>query len=309
MKSRKRTTRHIARLKRRLGIKEGQAVEPEVFEAFEEAVEKLLIERYRENENLIRSLEMSSLEVQDYVNKTKNQELWKMQTSKMAAIGEMASSISHEINNPMQIIRLAADSLLLRDEETNPLSEIQKKQIGRITKTVDRVSKIIMSLKKLSHDSNEGVDEVVSIHEVLQEVMVLSEQKYRNANISLNICSASEDYRVRGNFQQLSIVIMNLLSNAYDQLLEQSEERKWVRLNLQEDSGELVIQVCDGGGPIPEEIRSRIFESFFTTKEVGKGTGIGLSICKKIVSNFGGRIWLDAQLDHTCFVIQLKLVN
>ena len=75
MKSRKRTTRHIARLKRRLGIKEGQAVEPEVFEAFEEAVEKLLIERYRENENLIRSLEMSSLEVQDYVNKTKNQEL------------------------------------------------------------------------------------------------------------------------------------------------------------------------------------------------------------------------------------------
>lgn len=303
MKNRDRVIRMINRLKQSVGIDASQSISAEAFASFEERIIDLIIERDRENQNLVRSLEISSEEIQKYVDDQKKQELINIQTSKMAAIGEMASSISHEINNPLQIIQLAADSMKLRETEEAPYSPDVRKQIEKISITVKRVSKIILSLRRLSHEKSNHDLEFVDMKDVVGEVINLCEQKFKNSRVNLECDCSGEQIEVEANFQQLSMVMMNLLSNAFDAVFDLEEEEKWILVKLRRLDDQNYIQVSNGGEKIPEDLQTKIFESFFTTKEVGKGTGIGLSICRKVIDGFGGRIELLSNSENTTFQI------
>lgn len=305
MKNKKRIERILNRFKQAAEIGEQEPISQEAFVKFQEQVIELISERDSENANLVRSLEVSSKNIQKYVEEQKKQELINVQTSKMAAIGEMASSISHEINNPLQIIQLAADSLVVREDPENPYKPEIKKQIDKISRTVKRVSKIILSLKKLSHEKSNHDLELVDIKQVMEEVMNLCEQKFKNNRVILNYQYPKESVEVEGNFQQISMVMMNLLSNAFDALNDQEPDEKWVSLDLLNVGERVQIKVTNGGKKIDSDIREKIFDSFFTTKEVGMGTGIGLSICRKIINSFDGSIELLEKEDHTSFLVDL----
>jgi len=107
---------------------------------------------------------------------------------------------------------------------------------------------------------------------------------------------------------QIAQALLNLLQNAFDAVVDQKDER-WVRLEVQAAQGSVVISVVDGGPGIPSEIRSRVMEPFFTTKPVGKGVGLGLSLSKTIAEDHGGSLEYSEENGHTRFSLVLPLAT
>lgn len=113
-----------------------------------------------------------------------------------------------------------------------------------------------------------------------------------------------EDFAI-GNFIQLSQIIVNLVNNSIHAISEQKE--KWVHLTVKDlNHDECEIHVMDSGRGIPFEVQEKIFDSFFTTKKSGEGTGIGLSLSRRMIEEMGGSLSLNTKSPFTCFVIRLK---
>lgn len=111
------------------------------------------------------------------------------------------------------------------------------------------------------------------------------------------------DIYLRGNAGQICQVLINLLNNAYDAI--EHKDDPWVEIRVEELASCARIRIFDCGTGIPAAALQRIFDPFFTTKEIGKGTGLCLSISKSLIERQGGRIYMDQNQPHTCFVIEL----
>jgi C4-dicarboxylate-specific signal transduction histidine kinase len=116
---------------------------------------------------------------------------------------------------------------------------------------------------------------------------------------------AVEDGQVNCRPTQLSQVLLNLLSNAFDAVSALSE--KWVRLTVTQEEQKLIIKVIDSGNGIPSDIAEKIMQPFFTTKVIGKGTGLGLSISRGIIESHEGALFYDPSEKNTTFVIELPI--
>lgn len=246
---------------------------------------------------------------QDYIESqlvVKEQEARMIESRKMATLGEMASSIAHEINNPLAII--AGNNVLIKRSLNEPSSELDVtkllKNVEKIEKTVNRVDKIIKGLRLFSRDGSLDQMNSASIDSLLEETLSLCQERFRTSGVLL---SYETDYHgeilCRGT--QVSQVLINLLNNAYDAVIELEE--KWVHLKIQQMQNELIISVIDSGFGIPSEIQNKILQPFFTTKELGRGTGLGLSISKGIIESHGGKLTIQTLEGHTCFVVKLPI--
>ena len=112
---------------------------------------------------------------------------------------------------------------------------------------------------------------------------------------------------IKGDQVQLSQVFINLLNNSYDALCD--AQNKWIKIELKESDTEFLISFIDNGAGIQEDIKQKIFNPFFTTKEFGKGTGLGLGISKAIMEKHNGELLLDSTHPHTCFIVKLPRTN
>lgn len=236
----------------------------------------------------------------------KEQEAKIAESSKMASLGEMASSIAHEINNPLTIIYGKARQI--QHHLAQPYSEIIQKKIDtdalKIISTVERISRIIKGLRKISRDASADSMAITTAQELVDETLSFCQQRFQQSNI---------DFRINMNFKgevfcrqtEISQVILNLLNNSYDAVLNLDE--KWVELNVDKVKNNLVISITDSGRGISKEVQHKIFQPFFTTKEVGKGTGLGLSISKGIIEAHSGQFYLDEKCPNTRFTIEIPL--
>lgn len=222
-------------------------------------------------------------------------------SSKLMALGEMASGIAHEINNPLAI--LSGKIHTLKKELGPQATESLIQHLERMDQIIFRIAKIISSLKKLSYKANESQHEVVSLKSIFVEVLGLYKEKIKNSGVDLQIDSIPE-VMIQCNPIEVNQILSNLLSNAYDAV--SSLQEKWIRVSFNIVNENIRIQVVDSGSGIPEQIQSKILQPFFTTKPVGMGMGIGLSISHSLAKHNQGDLYLDNKCKNTKFVLELK---
>ena len=223
--------------------------------------------------------------------------------SKLAALGEMAAGIAHEINNPLQRIKTQIsliERLLLNPEIDR--ERIQKKLLG-LDSTVDTIGKIVKGLKAISRTGLEDDTIPYLIDEIIDDTVSLCQEKFQKHDIKIQIDEFRKNLKVLCREYQINQVLLNLINNAIDVI--QDLPQKTIKIKVVEDADIVKIKVIDSGWGISKEVEEKIFKAFFTTKEVGKGTGLGLSVSKKLVESNSGSLYVDHTEPNTCFVIEL----
>ena len=208
-----------------------------------------------------------------------------IQAGKLTALGQMSAGISHELNQPLMAIRSFADNGSLFLERQNPTQAAEN--FSRISALSHRMGRIIKNLRAFARQESEPVTDV-NINSVLDAVMELSEPRLNTENVVVNRSGPPKDVWVRGGEVRLQQVFMNLVSNAADAMLQ--SDKKQLDIKVMRDGSAVHVSVSDTGPGLDDA--DKIFDPFYTTKEVGQseGMGLGLSISYGLVQSFGGAI-------------------
>jgi signal transduction histidine kinase len=227
--------------------------------------------------------------------------------SRLAAIGEMAGGLAHEINTPLATIKLLTSQALQEAQGDIPDLGLMLQQLTMTDRTVDRLSKIVKSLKTFAREGSTDPFEATDVKELINDSVSLLVERFRSHNIDLQIKVSDPSPTIFCRPIQIGQVLVNLLNNAHDAM--EASETKRIEISAT-DKGDMVeIRVTDSGPGIPPEIREKIFNPFFTTKSVDKGTGMGLSISHGILNSHHGKITLDKDSEQTSFIIILPKVQ
>jgi PAS domain S-box-containing protein len=244
----------------------------------------------------VSELKMKEQEIEDHKAKI-------VANSKMAALGEMAGGIAHEINNPLTVIQGNAKQLLIALEKGQLNEDLVRKVVDKVTNTTQRIAKIIKGLKSFARDGGGDPFTDCSLRMILEDTTAFCEARLRNHGVQLTINELQEDLKIRCRPVQISQVLLNLIHNAEDEVRE--KENPWIKIDITQDQYWVNIRITDSGSGIPKDIAERIMLPFFTTKEPGKGTGLGLSIASGIIKSHGGNFYLDQDSPNTSFIIKL----
>jgi C4-dicarboxylate-specific signal transduction histidine kinase len=263
-----------------------------------QSLNKLFLEVKEKNEQL------SNLNVQ-LENKVKARTLQIIHSARMAALGEMAAGVAHEINNPLTVIIVKAKSLI----KALKLKKINEDELAhhleKIIHMGDRINKIVKGLRSFSRNSEKDQMKITPINDIFTETLDLCQQKLKSDNIELRL-DVLPDYHLECRKVEISQVLLNLINNAADAIKDQSS--KWIEIKTAiVNVSTLEVRVTDSGEGINYEIASKIMQPFFTTKDVDQGTGLGLSISSGIIEDHQGKLWLDQTFKNTSFVFQIPL--
>lgn len=229
-----------------------------------------------------------------------------VQASKLSSIGEMSGNIAHEINNPIAVIGGAANFIKKEIESENISFEKINKQVARIEQMVDRIAKIIKSLRTFSRDAETIEFNLNDLAKVVDESLDLLKQKIKNSGVELKWNPDFDKYFSNSNYIQLGQIIINLTSNSIDaHTSHNSDNTKYLKFEVMRKENKNIIVIEDNGPGIPSQLADRIFEPFFTTKQIGQGTGLGLSISMGIIKKHQGVLKLESQTNPTRFIIEL----
>ena len=248
-------------------------------------------------------LTASNMHLNATITDLENARMSLISSSKLAALGEMAGGIAHEINNPLAIIDGSARMLAVIIKRDKVDSEKVDRIVGTIEATVVRISRIVCGLRSFARDGANDPMEVTSVASLVEHSLALCNERFKAHSIELVIGAIDPGLMVNCRATQLEQVLLNLLSNAHDAV--EALALKWVKVEVHDLHQKVEITITDSGKGIPHEIREKIMQPFFTTKSIGKGTGLGLSLSKGIVEAHGGCLSLDAKCENTRFVIQV----
>jgi len=229
-------------------------------------------------------------------------------TEKLASMGKLSASVAHELNNPMAIILGFTDLLL---EKAEPGSK-NREMLETVEKQALNCKRILESLLGFAR-YREKTEYATDANEDIEKVLAVVENMIATKNIKLEKNLAKDLPKVRGDSGHLQQVFMNLITNAIAVMEGEGVLTIVTRLNEQGNRVEMLFR--DTGHGIKKEYRDKIFDAFFTTKRVGEGTGLGLSVCHGIVTRYGGEINFetvseeeDRERKGTTFIISLPVV-
>jgi signal transduction histidine kinase len=211
-----------------------------------------------------------------------------IQASKLATLGEMATSVAHELNQPLNVIRMAAGNSRRTISKGTADPQYLNDKLQRIEEQVARAAAIIDHMRMFGRKAEEN-PEPIDPREVVTNALGLVGEQLRLAGIEIATELAQDCPFILGHLIQMEQVVLNLLTNARDALAERDGEAK-ITVRVFEDDEGVHITSEDTGGGIPEDVLPRIFEPFYTTKVMGKGTGLGLSVSYGIVREMDGII-------------------
>ncbi len=223
--------------------------------------------------------------------------------SRLAAIGEIAAGITHDIRNPftslvsiIELIRKEASETKVNPERVIDLGDRAIAIAGRITR-------IISSLMALSRRTEAEPYILASLSQVVKDSVELTNAQFLSSQVSLQVSLPKKDLYVNCRPIEISRVLVNLLSNAID--ASKREKHKWVRMEVGLRDGMISIAVTDSGPGIAKDVSEKMFDLLFTTKPIGEGTGLGLSISRRIIERHGGELRYEPYSPHTTFLVLL----
>ncbi|TEW55392.1 sensor histidine kinase [Psychromonas sp. RZ22] len=225
-----------------------------------------------------------------------------IQSAKLAVLGQLSASISHELNNPLSAIRSYAENAVLFLNK-NKLNDVENNLI-RITSLTVRMAKISAQLKSFARKSD-GELQIVSLQPIILAAHELLKPQLKANQTDLLLHLPNKPIKVKADAIQLEQIIVNLLSNALQSM--QNSQHKLIEIKLSIESKHAFIKVLDSGTGIQEKYLSMLFEPFFTTKETG--LGLGLSISQQIIQNMQGTLSAtNRQSGGAEFTISLPLL-
>jgi PAS domain S-box-containing protein len=222
-----------------------------------------------------------------------------IQASKMKSLGEMSAGIAHELNQPLNAIKMGSEFLLLMVERELSVDKGQFQEVVQeISSQVDRAAEIIQTLRSFGRKADLARERLDS-NTPVREVLTLVRRQFELENIHFELRLAEDLPPILAQNNRLQQVFFNLLTNARDAVNERAategpEYRKTVTLATRLDNSRVLVEVGDNGVGIPDAVKDKIFEPFFTTKEIGQGMGLGLAITYGIVKDYGGDIRIDS---------------
>ena len=238
-------------------------------------------------------------ELSDFARELEKSQAQLVQAEKLAAMGRLAASIAHEINNPLQAIHNCLHLTLKK-----PLNEEKKKRyLGMAQEEVERLITIVQRMLEFYRPSKEGMAPT-DVHTIIENVLTLSSKRLQHDKITVTKKLASDLPPVNAVRDQLKQVFLNLLINAVEAMPQGGELRIETKLSMDGDG--LSVALTDTGVGLSEKEQENIFEPFFTTKATG--TGLGLSVSYGIIERHGGKIEVQSELGKgATFTVHLPL--
>jgi len=214
-------------------------------------------------------------------------------SERMAGIGELATGMAHEINQPLNTISLAIDNVLFLLESQNLTDTYLKTKINKIFDSINRIKKIIDHVRTFSRDQDDFVQVEFDINKSIQNSISMVEEQFIHKNIKLKFKPDITVPALNGNAYRFEQVILNMLINAKDAIEEKKKKdnpnaKRLIEVSTKKIEEQIIIEIKDNGTGINAENIEKVILPFFTTKAPGKGTGLGLSISYGIIKELGG---------------------
>lgn len=219
-----------------------------------------------------------------------------IQSEKLTAIGELTAGITHELNQPLNITKIICQSILRDIKRGGFDAKEAERDLPEVVVQMNKMAEIIDHMRIFTRKTEGAVQQTVDVNAIIEGAFKFLGQQMKDHGIDVSIEIAPDLPKVLGDPIRLEQVVMNLLTNARHALERSGKKEKALEVKVfaPEDRKSLIVQVKDNGVGIPEDIKEKIFEPFFTTKAAGVGTGLGLSLVKKIMDEHKGRIEVES---------------
>ena len=216
---------------------------------------------------------------------------------RLSSLGTLAAGVAHEINQPLQALKVTADGALYWLDKGKPIeTEQAKENFSRISRSADRISSIVKRLRDFVHRSQSTDMAEVNLNDVKKGAAELLEARLKSHSITLRERLSSEPVVLWGNSGRLEEIYINLVVNAMHALDTVDKPNKEIVITTECSMEKVVLEIFNNGPPIPQDIIEKIYDPFFSTKTTnGENMGLGLSIVQSIVTEHGGHI---AAINH-----------
>lgn len=229
-----------------------------------------------------------------------------MQDAKTKSLGVLAGGLAHEMNNPLSIVVGNAELLKIKLGEARIHPDLFARPLDVIARTGLKMAKLVRALSDFAGDFRAQGSATITLAALVESSFALVAPKFQAHGISLNTDIVS-DARVSIPMGALTQVVVNLLENAFDAVKNLDE--KFVTLRIEAASPVVRLWVIDSGHGVPEDVAVRMMDPFFTTKTVGEGMGLGLSVAQGLLERFEARLDYALWQGHTAFVVTLPMAE
>lgn len=236
------------------------------------------------------------------ISQRKKMEAKQIHADRMANLGEMASGIAHEINQPLNIISLVMDKILFVSANTEIIDiEFFKSKSDKIFENITRIRNIIDHIRAFSRSHDDYVLTAFDINSSIENAVSMISEQFKHLAINLNFNLEKPIPKISGNTYKFEQVMLNLLANAKDAVIEKKSKQEEyfdmiIEIRSYKENQFIIVEVIDNGIGISNEDANNIILPFYTTKDEGKGTGLGLSICYQIIKEMGGTLEITSDI-------------
>lgn len=261
------------------------------------------IEKRKQAEEAVISINASLEEqVEKRTRDLHNAQAELVQQSKIAALGQMAATIVHELSQPLSAMNSSIAAVGFKAEKNDWDGAL--KSISRLSPLSNKMHNVIKLLKSFSY-ADEPLKDGLELAPLIKQSLSLFKDSLREKNVMINLLELEKSVYVKVNTLKLDLVLVNLIQNALDAM--EKTNHPVITVGMHSFQNNALITIEDVGGGIDSRVMGQLFNPYFTTKEIGKGLGLGLSICYEIIQEYGGSIDAENTEQGARFIIKLPL--